>query len=201
MRRDAPNLRVRTHFDYHREMSNYRRSRAGSHYFFTAVTHNRQPILTAPHGRNCLRNAFKQVQSKMPFEVTGIVLLPDHLHAIWQMPGDDMDYSVRWRRIKSIFTRTWLSSTSSNSSISLSRRKRNEQGVWQRRFFEHTLKDENDLKRCADYLHVNPLKHGYVKRVSEWPWSSFHKYVKAGEYSNDWGSSSIWYGDEFKYFE
>lgn len=87
------------------------------------------------------------------------------------------------------------------SAVSASRSKHGEQSVWQRRFFEHTIRDEQDLKRCFDYVHVNPLKHGLVNRVSDWPWSSFHRYVKLGEYPVEWGNAWEWYGDEFKYFE
>jgi putative transposase len=76
-----------------------------------------------------------------------------------------------------------------------------ERSVWQRRFFEHTVRDERDLRRCVDYVHVNPLKHGLVDRVPDWPWSSFHRYVRLGEYSSDWGSSNDWYGDEFANYE
>lgn len=79
--------------------------------------------------------------------------------------------------------------------------KRGEQGVWQRRFFEHTCQDGEDVKRCADYVHVNPLKHGLVERVRDWPWSSFHRYVTLGEYAEDWGSAEVWHGDEFASFE
>jgi putative transposase len=114
------------------------------------------------------------------------VLLPDHLHAVWELPRGDADDSTRWRRIKSLFTRQWLAA---------------EQGVWQRRFFEHTCRDDDDLKRCADYTHVNPLKHGLVTRVRDWPWSSFHRCVHSGEYPSDWGSAAHWYGDELRHAE
>ncbi|WP_423838994.1 REP-associated tyrosine transposase, partial [Symmachiella dynata] len=87
------------------------------------------------------------------------------------------------------------------TGISPSRAKRGEQGVWQRRFFEHTCRDEADLKRCIDYVHINPLKHGLVERVQDWPWSSFHRYVKQGEYPAEWGNAAEWYGDEFALFE
>jgi putative transposase len=85
--------------------------------------------------------------------------------------------------------------------VSASRRGKGEYGVWQRRFFEHTVRDERDLRRCVDYVHVNPLKHGLVNRVADWPWSSFHRYVRLGEYSMEWGSAAEWYGDEFRNFE
>ena len=152
-------------------------------------------------GRECLRNAIKEVQDHHPFELTAIVLLPDHLHTIWEMPRGDQNYSLRWRRIKSLFTTKWITAGGKAAAVSHNRVKRRERGVWQRRFYEHTIQDEADLKRCVDYLHVNPLKHGLVKRVCDWPWSSFHRYVKLGEYSANWGSQAEWYGDEFKNFD
>ena len=103
--------------------------------------------------------------------------------------------------MKADFTESWLEGGGAEAPISASQRKRGERGVWQRRFFEHTCRDEQDRKRCVDYTHVNPLKHGLVERVRDWPWSSFHRYVAAGEYSPDWGNANIWYGDEFRYFE
>lgn len=182
-------------------MSNYRRNRLGQTYFFTVVTHERQRILTTDTARQSLRKAFRIAQRNRPFKVIAIVLLPDHLHTVWELPRGDVDYSTRWRHIKSIFTRSWLEKDGTSGTRSSSRRDRNEQGVWQRRFFEHTCRDETDLRRCVDYIHVNPLKHGLVQRVSDWEWSSFHRYAKAGEYQRDWGSENNWYGDEFKHFE
>jgi putative transposase len=182
-------------------MSNYRRSRDGSVFFFTVVTHERRPILTTGLGRRLLREAIYSVRRDSGFEITAIVLLPDHLHTIWELPRDDRDYSTRWRRIKSKFTRSWLSEDGHGGYVNRSRQKRKEQGVWQRRFFEHTCQDEGDIKRCLDYVHINPLKHGLVKRVADWPWSSFHRYVRLGEYDINWGSSPEMHGDEFKHYE
>lgn len=182
-------------------MPNYRRCRTGQVYFFSVVTDERRPILTTDLGRQALRNAIETVQAEAPFDMTAIVLLPDHLHAIWELPRGDSDYSSRWGKIKSRFTREWIRNAGAVNARSESRRKRGEHGVWQRRFFEHTCRDDADLKRCIDYIHVNPLKHGLVERVCDWPWSSFHRYVQLGEYSNEWGSASVWYGDEFRNFE
>ncbi len=182
-------------------MSRDRRNRIGQVDFFTVVTDRRRPILTSDLGRRALRAAFQQTKKAMPFEITAIVLLPDHLHAIWKLPRGDGDYSARWRRIKTAFTKLWRQHGGSVTPRSESRRKRGEHGIWQRRFFEHTCRAEHDLKRCVDYLHVNPLKHGLVDRVCDWPWSSFHRYVAAGEYPITWGSANEWYGDEFKHFE
>ena len=182
-------------------MSKYRRSREGGVYFFTLVTHRRARILTTDLARRCLREAIAAVRTELPFEITAFVLLPDHLHAVWTLPHGDADYSTRWQRIKSEFTKAWLEGGGAVQRVSASRKMKGERGVWQRRFFEHTCRDEADLKRCVDYVHVNPLKHGLVERVRDWPWSSFHRYVREGEYTLDWGSANQWYGDEFKNFE
>ncbi|EAQ82010.1 REP-associated tyrosine transposase [Blastopirellula marina] len=182
-------------------MSKYRRWREGSIYFFTIVTHERRPILTTDLGRECLRTAFKEVRKKFPFEMVAIVLMPEHLHAIWRLPRGDSDYSTRWRRIKGQFSRNWIASGGHIEEPSLSRKVRQEQSLWQRRFFEHMCRDAADLKRCLDYVHVNPVKHKLASRVRDWRWSSFHRYVRLGEYDLDWGSSDAWYGDEFSRFE
>ena len=182
-------------------MRNYLRSRIGRVFSFTVVTHERRAILTTDRGRTALRSAILAVQANDPFRVVAIVLLPDHLHAIWELPAADLDYSVRWRLIKSCFTRLWTEAAGGEGSIGPSRSRKAERGVWQRRFYEHTCRDEADLKRCMDYFHVNPLKHQLVSRVLDWPWSSFHRYVRLGEYPSDWGSNERWYGDEFRRME
>jgi putative transposase len=183
-------------------MTDYRRWRvAGGTYFFTVVTHGRQPFLTSALARHSLRDAFRIVRQRRPFHIDAIVLLPDHLHAIWTLPPGDFDYATRWQLIKRRFTKSYLSAGGEETSQSASRESKGERGMWQRRYFEHTCDDEADLKRCADYLHVNPLKHGLVNRVIDWPWSSFHRYVRLGEYEPNWGSANIWYGDEWNHYE
>jgi REP-associated tyrosine transposase len=183
-------------------MTNYRRWRvAGGTYFFTVVTLDRRRILVDDVARRALREAFRIVRSRRPFRIDGIVLLPDHLHAIWTLPNGDCDYATRWQLIKRRFTKSYLDAGGSEAKPSASRASKGERSVWQRRYFEHTCRDEIDLKRCADYLHVNPLKHGLVSRVLDWPWSSFHRYVRLGEYEPDWGNANVWYGDEWKRFE
>ncbi len=186
---------------YYVGMSRYRRNRIGQVFFFTLVTDQRRPILTTDLGRRALREAISRTQRTMAFDLVAVVLLPDHLHTIWELPLGDTDYSKRWRLIKTTFTKIWRSHGGSTTLRSLSRQKRGEQGVWQRRFFEHTCRDERDLKRCIDYIHANPLKHGLVDRVCDWPWSSFFRYVDQGEYPIEWGNADVWYGDEFKQFE
>lgn len=182
-------------------MSSYRRSRVGQVFFFTVVTNRRAPILTMEAGRNCLREAIQEVRHQSPFRNVACVLLPDHLHAVWELPRGDTDYSTRWKQIKAAFTKKWLRSGGCEQWKSASRESKGERGVWQKRFFEHTCRDESDLKRCVDYIHVNPLKHGLVERVRDWEWSTFHRYVESGEYDIDWGNAGEWYGDEFQHFE
>ena len=182
-------------------MSIYRRNREGQIYFFTVVTDQRQPILTTELGRRSLRTAITTVMETSPFRIVAIVLLPDHLHTIWELPRGDSDYSTRWKKIKSTFTKQWRRLGGSTTPLSRSRVKRGEHGVWQRRFFEHTCRDDEDLKRCVDYIHINPVKHHLVERVRDWPWSTFPRFVKQGEYPIDWGNVDEWYGDEFTAFE
>ena len=183
-------------------MSNYRRWRVeGGTYFFTIVTHDRRPLLTTEWARKCLRDAFHRVRQLRPFKVVAIVLLPDHLHTIWELPRGDSDYATRWRQIKTLMTRCFIAQSSDMDRISVSRQRRHEKGVWQRRFHEHTCRDETEVKHLIDYIHVNPVKHRIAPRVRDWPWSSFHRYVKLGEYSIDWGGGAEWYGDEFNNFE
>lgn len=148
-----------------------------------------------------MRESLMSVRRKHPFGIRAIVLLPDHLHALLELPLDDNDYSTRWRLIKSRFTRLWGDAGGSEVAASGSRIRKQERGLWQRRFYEHTCRDDDDVTRCRDYIHVNPVKHQLVDRVIDWPWSSFHRYVRQGEYSPDWGSSQNWYGDEFRHAE
>jgi len=169
-------------------MSWYRRNRtAGGTYFFTVVSYRRRRLFDSPMARACLRNALRDVRRRWPFEIEAIVLLPDHLHSVWRLPTGDDNYSLRWQKVKEAFTRSYLASGGSEGPASASRRAHHERAVWQRRFWEHTCRDEDDLKRCIDYVHWNPVKHRLVRRVADYPWSSFHRYVSLGEYSLDWG--------------
>jgi putative transposase len=160
----------------------------GGTYFFTLVTCARRPILCEDVARRCLHEAIAQIQRQWRFDICAVVLLPDHLHAIWTLPPGDARYSIRWKRIKEEFTRRYLAAGGSEVRPSRSRILHGERGIWQRRFWEHTVRDEEDLKRCVDYAHWNPKKHGYVSNVREWLWSSFDRYVRLGEYTPDWGA-------------
>ena len=168
-------------------MPNYHRSRVeGGIYFFTVVTYGRLPIFSDGRARDILNEVWLNTCSRFPFETIAVCLLPDHLHCIWKLPEGDADYSKRWRVIKEKFTKRYLREIGPGEGRNPSRLMRNEAAIWQRRFWEHTIDDEEDLDTHVDYIHYNPVKHGYVDRVENWQWSSFHRYVKAGLYDPDW---------------
>jgi putative transposase len=169
-------------------MPDYRRWYVpGGTYFFTAVTFDRRSFLTEELSRKLLREAIEKEREQRPFQVIAWVLLPDHLHAVWTLPAGDDNYSLRWQKLKEEFTKTYLKSGGQEGVRNRSRRSKRERAVWQRRFWEHTVRDEEDLERCVDYVHWNPVKHGYVERVRDWPWSTFHRFVDAGHCEIDWG--------------
>jgi putative transposase len=169
-------------------MPNYRRNYVqGGTYFFTVVTHRRLRIFENEKYRQLLGDVIRSVRLKLQFEMIAMVLLPDHMHCIWTLPQGDADYSTRWRQIKESFTRKYLKGGGEETEVSKSRTVHAERGVWQRRFWEHTCWDQDDMNRCIDYIHWNPVKHGLVTRVRDYPWSTFHKYVDSGVYDIDWG--------------
>jgi putative transposase len=171
-------------------MLEYRRSHAaGGVYFFTVVTYNRLPILTTNEGRALLRSAWIDVQVRFPFTMTEFCLLPDHPHCIWSLLEGDADFSVRWKEIKRLFTKGYLVQVGPGAQRNESRLNRGEAAVWQSQFWEHTIRDQQDLNRHIEYLHYNTVKHGLVERVVYWPWSSFHRYVKIGFYDPEWGGA------------
>ena len=173
-------------------MPNFRRNRVpGGMYFFTVVTHERRPILTTDLGRTCLRGAIMKEQERAPFELFAVVLLPDHMHAIWALPPGDADYSTRWGKIKEEFTRAFLASGGHEGATTANHARHRERAVWQHRFWEHTVRDEDELERCTNYIHWNPVKHGLVSRVRDYPWSSFERFVQAGDYDIDWGTGVV----------
>lgn len=168
-------------------MSEYRRWRAeAATYFFTIVTYARRPLFNEPTARRVLRDAFETVRRKHPVEVFAAVLLPDHLHCIWMLPQGDSDFSIRWSKIKLRFTRVFLASGGRDESVSPNRRARGERGVWQRRFWEHLIRDERECLGYRDYIHLNPVKHGYVRNPSDWPWSSVHRHLRLGWLEPEW---------------
>jgi putative transposase len=140
-----------------------------------------------------LRDAFRYAQARHPFTIEATVVLPDHLHAIWTLPDGDADYALRWRLIKSAFSRA----LPAGEQISTSRSDKGERGIWQRRYWEHTLREERDFERHVSYIHFNPVKHGHVNRVRDWPYSSFHRMVQLGIYPEDWAGVSGDAGGDF----
>ncbi|QOZ07767.1 transposase [Bradyrhizobium sp. CCBAU 51765] len=163
-------------------MTSYRRNfvPGGSFFFTVNLADRRQSLLTA--NIDLLRAAFREIRRRHPFTIDAIVILPEHLHTVWTMPDGDADFATRWRQIKSAFS----CSLATSEPVSASRAARGERGIWQRRYWEHTIRNEEDYARHIDYVHINPVKHGLVKRVCDWGHSSFHRHVALGIYPTDW---------------
>jgi putative transposase len=169
-------------------MPDYRRAYIkGGTFFFTVVTNERHHVFNDKAAVDLLKTSFRRVMRLHPFEIDSIAVLPDHLHCIWMLPENDSDFSIRWRLIKSDFTRGYLSVSA--GEISNSRRMKKEKGIWQRRFWEHMIRDEADLNMHRDYIHYNPVKHGLADSPSEWEYSSFISFVSKGLYQPDWGNA------------
>lgn len=156
-------------------------SPGGTFFFTVALLERRRHLLTAHI--DALRSVIADVQSKKTFRIDAIVVLPDHLHCIWTLPPEDADFSSRWHAIKARFSQR----IPMDKRLSARRKRKSERGIWQRRFWEHQIRDERDFEKHVDYIHFNPVKHGHVQRVIDWPYSSFHRYVKRGVYAEDWG--------------
>ena len=168
-------------------MPEYRRwFQLGGTFFFTLVTEQRAPILCDQRARMLLRASIEETQQRWPFRALAWVLLPDHLLTIWTLPVGDGDFSRRWAFLKKQFTRGWLANGGPEAARSASRVKNRRRGVWQRRFWEHLIRDEDEFQRLLDYIHHNPIKHGYVRCAHEWPYSTFHRMVREGRYATDW---------------
>jgi len=151
-------------------MVGYRRTRVpGGTWFFTLALQDRNSQLLITH-IDSLRAAHRVVLNTRPFTIRAIVVLPDHLHTIWTLPPKDSDFPGRWKAIKSAFTRAVKA-----HGVPLTANPKNEHALWQRRYWEHLLVDETDYARHVDYIHANPVKHGYVEDMADWPWSSFHR--------------------------
>jgi putative transposase len=161
----------------------------GGSFFFTLVTEKRRPIMASAESVEVLRSAFRNVRQSRPFEVDAMVVMPDHLHCIWTLPPGDADYATRWRLIKTWFTKH--SAPAIRGVRNASRQARGEQAIWQHRYWEHRIRDETDFERHVEYIHYNPVKHGFVSTPMDWPYSSIHKYVRAGIYPPDWGKNAI----------
>mgnify|MGYP001043466595 CR=1 FL=1 len=159
----------------------------GGSFFFTLVTEKRRPVFSDAESVDLLRKAFRQVKEKRPFVIHAMVVLPDHLHTIWTLPPDDGDFATRWRLIKTWFTKNCADSL--RKTPTAARIRKNGQAIWQHRYWEHLLRDDDDFNRHMDYVHYNPVKHGYVRSPADWPYSSFHRCLSRGLYAPDWGAS------------
>jgi putative transposase len=164
-------------------MTEYRRTwTKGATYFFTVNCAERHANHLLTDNIDLLRQSFRKVKQAHPFKIDAMVVLPEHLHCIWTLPENDADYKTRWGLIKSGFSRL----IPSGERRSTSRIKRGERGLWQRRYWEHLIRDELDFEQHVDYIHWNPVKHGWVNLVKDWPHSSFHRFVRNGIYPMDW---------------
>jgi len=171
-------------------MSEYRRSLEGNVYFFTVVTYQRQPFLGTDESIRVFDEILNKVKQTHPFEVEACVFLHDHLHAIWRLPDGDSSYSMRWGLIKKEFSKTMKDKLHS-SGPTASRLRHRENTVWQRRFWEHRIRDEKDFQAHFDYIHYNPVKHGLVNKPGDWPHSTFKQYMKNEIYPKDWGDAAV----------
>ena len=167
-------------------MTQYRRPHTpGATWFFTVnLAQRRGNTLLVDHVDH-LRESLRRVKQQHPFRIDAMVVLPEHLHAIWTLPPGDHAIGIRWGLIKSGFSRA-LPKTEHRR---ISRISRGERGIWQRRFWEHQIRDDADMTAHIDYIHYNPVKHGWAKRVADWPHSTFHRYVEKGWFGIDWGST------------
>ena len=164
-------------------MVNYRRAPIpGATYFSTVTLRNRRSDFLVTYV-DALRSAFGEARRRSPFTIDAIVVLPDHLHTIWTLRPDDHDFSGKWRFLKSRFTRSLI-----RKGASLKRDSRGEYDLWQRRFWEHLIRDENDFARHVDYIHYNPVKHGLAVTPQSWKWSSIHRYIHLGIMPADWAT-------------
>ena len=174
-------------------MPDYRRAwHPGGTYFFTVNLLQRQGNDLLTRHIDLLRKAVSLIRQRHPFVIHGWVVLPEHLHCIIELPPDDADFATRWRLIKMTFSKA-LPRTEQRSTIRIAR---GERGIWQRRYWEHLIRDEEDFRAHMDYVHINPLKHGLVKMVNEWPYSTFHRLVEKGIYPADWAGCNE---DKLKY--
>jgi putative transposase len=164
-------------------MPNYIRAKAGgATFFFTLTLQDRSSRMLIDHVVE-LRECVKQAQARHPFHIDAMVVLPEHLHALWTLPPADADFSTRWMLVKQAFTRRV-------GDTSRPRATKGERNLWQKRFWEHQIRDDDDFARHVEYIHFNPVKHGWVLRAGDWPYSSLHRFVREGKVCADWGISA-----------
>ena len=163
-------------------MVNYRRSQTpGGTFFFTVNLRDRSANHLITHIHQ-LRNCIRSVKQQRPFEIIALVVLPDHLHAVFRLPKNDHDFPGRWKLIKSRFSRALI-----KEGVVLKKSEKGEINLWQRRYWEHQIRNEADLQTHVDYIHFNPVKPGHVERANDWPHSSFHRFVRLGILDQHWG--------------
>ena len=174
-------------FVFHTGWMNYRRAWCpGGTYFFTVNLLERKGNLLLVDHIDLLREAVRRVKRTHPFTIHAWVVLPEHLHCVIELPAGDVDFALRWRLIRLFFSRG-IPKTERRSAV---RQKRHERGIWQRRYWEHLIRDEADFAAHMDYVHFNPVKHGWVERVADWPYSTFHRLVAQGVYPEGWSGVS-----------
>lgn len=169
-------------------MPNYRRYFVpGGTYFFTLKTEHNHPLFERDEIVELFESVLGEAKSRWPFEVIAYAILPDHIHTLWSLPSGDTEYPTRWGWIKKEFTTRYLSQGGTEEPISSARQLSGRKGVWQRHYWEHLIRDEEDFERHFDYIHWNPVKHHYVKAPRDWAHSSFHQWVNSGHYEINWG--------------
>ncbi|OGA16295.1 MAG: hypothetical protein A3H32_14730 [Betaproteobacteria bacterium RIFCSPLOWO2_02_FULL_63_19] len=202
-------------------MATFRRVHApGGTFFFTVVTHRRAPVLADPGLLQALREAMTRVRRELPFQMIAMVVLPDHMHCVWKLPDGDGDYPRRWSMIKRLTSQRVMRAAAEDAVPSTgscawrtlpsapddalpsapddarpSGLRRRESGLWQRRYWEHQIRNDADLDNHISYIHWNPVKHGYVSRPREWPYSTVHRFQRQGIIPRDWGVDGEFTGD------
>ena len=167
-------------------MVQYRRNYVPGGTFFFTVTLRDRTATTLVENIGMLREALRYTLRQRPFVIDAMVVLPDHIHTLWTLPCGDSDYAGRWRQLKSTFTQSLA-----KSGVGLTRNARGEYNLWQRRYWEHTIRNAADLERHVDYIHFNPVKHGLDERVEDWPYSTFHRHVRGGLYPPGWAGGNV----------
>ena len=171
-------------------MPAYLRSKtSGGTFFFTVVTFQRRRLFADPENLEVLRTIIAEVQKDYPFILDAWAFLPDHLHCLWTLPPEETDYSKRWGIIKARFTKVISPEAGRSALLTGSKIRQRESTIWQRRFWEHQIRDERDLQVHLDYVHFNPVKHGLVHSPGQWPYSSFKDFVGRNLYPDNWGEN------------
>ena len=179
-------------------MPNYHRVKYGQTYFFTVVTYQRKPVLCLDESRAILKKTLMELRGRHPFKINAWVLLPDYIHCIWELPENDHDYSMRWGWLKKTFTQQIRKIESKDirrlvgtAHPTMSGKRHREGTIWQRRFWEHMIRDDDDYRNHCDYIHFNPVKHALVKSPIDWPYSTLHRFLKNNIYSKSWGAAGV----------